>query len=171
MCQQLKISSENRRLRNALGQFATGVAILATRKKDASPVGMTVNSFNSISLNPPLISVCIALGAKGYRHYASTSTFAITVLGRHQETLAKRFASSGTDKFANICLSDNHTPVIPGGVAWFRCQSYRKVLLGDHLLLVGKVTDFSENGGEPLAFHRGKFIELAPSSTAPALVA
>jgi len=155
-------SSDNTRaLRAALGQFATGVAIVTAVDQNGRPVGMTINSFSSVSLTPALVSWCIDRRVASYAAFTKARSFALTVLSVDQADLALRFATRGADKFRGIEIDDGQAPVIANACAWFRCESYRSIALGDHQMLIGKVSEFGNNDLQPLVFESGQFQQLA----------
>ncbi len=147
-------------LRDAMGRFPTGVAIVTTCSDNGAPVGMTINSFSSLSLSPPLITWCIDRKATSYQVFARAETFAITILAHDQSEFAARFATRGEDKFRGIEIAGLEAPPVPGGCAWFRCSTYRSYLLGDHRMLVGQITVCGRNTKQPLVFHNGKFQQI-----------
>jgi flavin reductase (DIM6/NTAB) family NADH-FMN oxidoreductase RutF len=154
-------SDKTRALRVALGQFATGVAVVTAIDLNGQPVGMTINSFSSVSLKPALVSWCIDRRAASYATFTRARRFALTVLSTEQADLALRFATRGADKFRGIDIDDGQAPVIANACAWFRCESYRSIALGDHQMLVGKVSEFGNNALRPLVFSSGQFRQLA----------
>ena len=164
MSQQFKNNDEKHRLRGSLGQFPTGVAIVTALDENRQPVGMTINSFSSISLSPALISWCIDRQSASYRTFVKAKSFTVTVLAEDQADLAMRFATRGANKFRGIEACRNDAPVIPNGCAWFKCETYRSILLGDHAMLVGKVIEFAKNQIPPLVFKGGQFQQLAQSA-------
>jgi 3-hydroxy-9,10-secoandrosta-1,3,5(10)-triene-9,17-dione monooxygenase reductase component len=161
MNQQFKNNDEIRSFRGALGQFPTGVAVVTALTEDLEPVGMTINSFNSVSLAPALVSWCIDHKAASYRSFASAKNFAVTLLSEDQSEIAKRFATRGANKFQGIKTGPDDTPIIPNGCAWFKCETSHSISLGDHTMLVGKVIDFAKNPLQPLVFKGGQFLQLA----------
>ena len=150
-------------LRSTLSQFPTGVAIVTALDENHQPVGMTINSFNSVSLTPALVSWCIDHRAASYETFANAKSFTVTVLTEDQVELARRFATRGENKFRGIEIVGNDAPIIPQGCAWFKCEIYQSILLGDHTMLVGKVTQFAKNPIQPLVFRGGQFQQLAQS--------
>ena len=158
-------------LRSALGRFPTGVAVVTTVAANGQPAGMTINSFGSVSLQPALISWCIARESASYAAFIEAGSFAVSILSEEQAELAMRFATRGANKFADIPLRRRAAPLVPDACAWFECESYRKLVLGDHAMLVGKVIDFSVNGARPLVFAGGRLQELAPNVETAALAA
>ena len=160
MSKQAKYDDTIQALRNALGQFTTGVAIVTAPDEDARPVGMTINSFGSVSLAPALVSWCIDRHAGSYESFVNAESFSITVLAAHQVELAMRFATRGADKFRDIDTGGEAAPVIAGGCAWFKCERYRSIALGDHRLIVGEVRKYAQSQAAPLVFSGGCFREL-----------
>ena len=161
MEQTLKNSDDIRELRSALGQFPTGVAVVTAIDDNSQPVGMTINSFASISLAPALVSWSIDHQAVSHDTFAKAKNFTITVLAEHQADLAMRFATRGADKFQYFETDDKEAPILPGGCAWLKCENYRSILLGDHTMLVGKVIEFGRYPVAPLVFRGGQFQQLA----------
>jgi flavin reductase (DIM6/NTAB) family NADH-FMN oxidoreductase RutF len=161
MDQELKKGVQLRAYRNALGQFPTGVAIVTAVADNLQPVGVTINSFNSISMSPALISWSIDDRAASYDVFKKANSYTVTVLAEHQADLAIRFATRGADKFRNIDIEGNEAPIIPGGCAWFKCDAYRSILLGDHTMLVGRVIEFATHSASPLIFKNGQFMQPA----------
>jgi unspecific monooxygenase len=162
-------AGEGRGLRAALGRFATGVAIVTALTDDRPPVGMTINSFASVSLSPPLVSWCLDRSASSHDAFAGARQFAVTVLAEEQSGLAMRFARRGADKFRDIEVRRDSPPVIPGGCAWFVCDSHCTIPLGDHLMLIGRVVEFGARPGRPLVFADGRFQDMSrPSERAAA---
>jgi flavin reductase (DIM6/NTAB) family NADH-FMN oxidoreductase RutF len=161
---QTKNSDQVRLLRGTLGQFPTGVAIVTAVAENHQPVGMTVNSFNSVSLTPALVSWCIDHRAVSYETFVTARNFTITLLAENQAELAMRFATRGANKFRGIEFVGNDAPIIPHGSAWFKCEAYQSILLGDHTMLVGKVIEFAKNPLQPLVFRGGQFQQLAQTA-------
>lgn len=148
------------RLRDSLGQYPTGVAIVTARGAKGELVGMTINSFSSVSLSPPLLSWCIDKRAASYGVFSQAEHFAITVLAQNQTELATRFATRGSDKFAGIDIKRQNAPVIPEGCAWFQCKTFRRLTLGDHLMMVGVVVAHKRYARPPMVFHNGGFQQI-----------
>ncbi len=163
MNHQFKNNDEIRSFRGALGQFPTGVAVVTALTENLEPVGMTINSFNSVSLAPALISWCIDHKSASYRSFAMAKNFAVTLLSEDQAELAMRFATRGANKFRGIEIDANDAPIIPNGCAWFKCETSHSISLGDHTMLVGKVIDFAKNPAQPLVFKGGQFQQLVPT--------
>ncbi|UCH39238.1 MAG: flavin reductase family protein [Gammaproteobacteria bacterium] len=160
MSKSIKQDNKIRELRDTLGQFTTGVAIVTAPGEDARPIGMTINSFGSISLSPALVSWCIDLRAASHEAFVKARHFSITVLAAHQAELAMRFATRGADKFRDVETDGEAAPVIAGGCAWFKCNLVRTIQLGDHTMLVGEVSEFAQARVAPLIFSGGSFCQL-----------
>jgi flavin reductase (DIM6/NTAB) family NADH-FMN oxidoreductase RutF len=156
-----------RDLRRAFGNFATGVTIVTTLDAAGKPCGFTANSFTSVSIEPPLLLVNIAKAAFGCDAFTGSGGFAVNILARDQRDLSNRFASAGTDKFANQGWSTAVTgsPIIDDVVAWFDCEHFEQIDAGDHIVLLGRVMRYSYNTHAPLGFCRGAYVSfgLTPS--------
>ena len=155
--------------RRALAQFATGVTIVTTRTENGAPTGLTVNSFNSVSLQPPLILWSLSLKAGALAAFRDCSKYAINVLAADQLEIAKRFAERGIDRFAGTVwrAGPYDLPIIEGGVAALIATNRSQHIAGDHIILVGEVTQFDAPGGAPLVFHDGSYIASATEEPLP----
>lgn len=155
---------DSRELRNALGHFATGVTIITTRTATGQPVGMTASSFNSVSLEPPLVLWSVGKSALGYEAFAEASHFAAHVLHAGQQDLSNRFGRAGEDKFAGLEPGDGlqDLPLLPDFAACFECSVEQRHDAGDHLILVGRVLRMQQDSGQqqPLLFYRGRYAAL-----------
>lgn len=150
-------------LRTALGAFATGVTIVTAVNGDTGePVGFTANSFTSVSLEPPLLLVCLAHTASSYRIFCQTDSFAVNVLSAEQKAIARVFATRGADKFGTVSWKPGvrGAPLIDGSLARFDCAMHERVAAGDHDILMGRVLGFSRHEGKPLVYHGGAFAAL-----------
>lgn len=151
-----------RALRRLLGHFPTGVAIVCARDAQGKPVGLTINSFVPVSLQPPLVLWNLALHAQSLSTFQRAARFAISVLAADQEALARRFADPQVrHRFSGVPLLDEDEtapPRIAGAVAHLVCTRHAQWPLGDHLLLAGRIVAVHEAGGAPLLFHRGRFL-------------
>lgn len=148
-----------RELRNAFGQFVTGVTIATTRDLDGSLIGMTANSFSSVSMDPPLLMFCPASHLPSLPAFERAGHFAINILAASQDELAKHFARPSENKFAGVDYSSGlfGAPVINGSVATFECTLFESHNAGDHKILIGEVHHFVTNPDSPaLVFHRGQ---------------
>ena len=155
-------SNNSKELRNALGSFATGVTIVTALDTDQNPIGMTVNSFNSVSLTPPLILWSISRDSNCFDDFIKAETFAVHVLNHGQEDLSNRFAESGGDKFLGLSLESgsNNPPILPDFSACFECKTEHQYDGGDHIILVGRVISFEDRGTDPLVFYRGQYTRI-----------
>lgn len=162
-------SNLNLELRRALSQFATGITVVTTRAADGSPAGLTVNSFSSVSLDPPLLLWCLGLNSASFDTFRLAEQQMIHVLAADQLEIAKRFASRGVDRFAGVPWSptDAGLPRIDGCVAWFECTIRSRYEEGDHLILVGRIDAFEVVAGRPLVFHDSRYITDLGASPAP----
>ncbi len=151
--------------RAALGMFATGVTIVTARGSDGAPVGLTANSFNSVSLEPPLVLWSLARNAGSMPAFESGSHYAINILAAEQHALAERFASKSVDRFADLAFSEGAggAPIIEGAVAVFECFNRSRYDEGDHVIFVGEVERCSSRpGAQPLIFHGGRYFAELP---------
>ncbi len=151
-----------RALRDAFGRYLTGVTVVTTTEPDGTPRGFTANSFTSVSLDPPLLLVCLANNAGSYDAFARTDRFAVNILGQRQRPLAMAFARKTADKFADLDWQRGpmDLPIFPEVNAWFACRVTRRIPAGDHMILIGQVEDFATEDQGPLGYHAGSFVEL-----------
>lgn len=150
------------KLRNALGSFATGITVVTALGKQGQKVGMTVNSFNSVSLDPPLVLWSIDRQSNCFDDFMQAEAYAVHVLSHAQQTVSDTFATSGSDKFASISCQTglNGVPVLPDYSACFECKIANKFEGGDHIILVGEVLRFDDKESRPLVFYRGGYQRL-----------
>lgn len=148
-----------RALRASLGQFATGVAIATARDGDGRRAGVTINSFGSVSLAPPLVLWSLAAAASSRPVFEATPQHAINVLAAGQEPLARRFATRLADRFAGVVLREGPfgTLLIDGALAQFVCRVRDRRQLGDHVLFVSEVVHHRRAPGKPLLFHASRY--------------
>ena len=151
-----------RALRNAFGSFATGVTVVTTRQPDGKPRGFTANSFTSVSLDPPLLLVCIAKAAHSCDSFAQADHFAVNILADNQKEISGLFASQSTEKFdiAKWHVDAQNVPLIKGALANFSCTRHRLVDAGDHLILIGHVLDFVTSDQSPLGYYKGAYFDI-----------
>ena len=151
-----------RQFRNALGHFATGVTIVTARDPKGAPVGVTANSYNSVSLDPPLVLWSLAKSSRSIDAFQQAGMFAIHILTQEQQDLATRFASRGEDKFAglNLGLGYGDSPLLPDCAAHFECKMTYQYEGGDHVIFVGEVMNFETSDKAPLLFHQGRFTRV-----------
>jgi 3-hydroxy-9,10-secoandrosta-1,3,5(10)-triene-9,17-dione monooxygenase reductase component len=148
-----------RAFRNALGAFTTGVTIVTTRDTQGRDVGLTVNSFNSVSLEPPLVLWSLARSSASLQAFVDAPYFAVHILGARQEALSNLFAKRGVDKFAGLALQRGHgdVPLIDGCSARFECRTSFRHEGGDHEIFVGEVLTFEHFDVAPLVFQQGGY--------------
>ncbi|MBA3479309.1 MAG: flavin reductase [Lautropia sp.] len=146
-------------MRQCLSRFATGVTIVATREPDGRFVGLTANSFNSLSLDPPLILWSLAVNASSLEVFKGQRFFSVSVLSVEQVDIARRFATRLPDRFHEVAVHEglDGIPLIDGALAWFECERRTQVLQGDHWLFVGEVKRCASADGSPLIFRHGEF--------------
>jgi len=157
----------NSEFKRALSCFATGVAVVTTLDSNGARFGMTISSFNSVSLDPPLILWSIANDANSFSAFTTAKFFAVNVLAIHQEHLSSRFAQRGGDKFEGLeCLSGiEGVPILPEYAACFECSMENIFDGGDHKIIVGRVLQLEDRESDPLIFYRGHFLrkgDIAP---------
>ena len=149
-------------LRKALGAFVTGVTVVTTCEADGTPRGFTANSFTSVSLDPPLVLVCIGKTALSYPVFCECEQFAINILAEDQTETSATFASKDPDKFerADWHRRAGGSPIIENAAAWLECARHELVEAGDHVILIGRVTDFAHTASNPLGFCRGSYVKF-----------
>ncbi|BEP40445.1 flavin reductase [Variovorax guangxiensis] len=150
---------DRRDFRKALGQFSTGVTVITTRAMDGRRVGMTANSFSSVSLDPPLVLWSLARQAPSLADFTGASHFAINVLAANQHHLSRQFSTPQADKFGGVecCEGTSGVPLLNGVIARFVCRNVRQYDGGDHLIFIGEVERYDRFDGEPLVFHSGYY--------------
>jgi flavin reductase (DIM6/NTAB) family NADH-FMN oxidoreductase RutF len=153
-------SFDSARFRQIMGHFCTGVTII-TAIDDGEPVGLTAQSFTSLSLDPPLILFAPGLTSSTWPRIKNAGTFCVNILGEQQEAVCRTFAVSGADKFAGTPWTPSDVtgaPVLDDVLAWVDCTLEAEHDGGDHVIVVGRVVDLSlEQEGKPLLFYRGGF--------------
>ena len=156
---------DSRALRDTLGRFATGVAVVTAIDPDGHPIGLTVNSFAAVSLEPPLVLWSLANGSHNFAAFQRASHHCINILAADQVDLSNRFATWPTDRFAGLHWQPGcgGAPVIAGCSAWFEVANETRHVGGDHLIFVGRVERFRQGDATaPLLFHGGRYRFLAP---------
>lgn len=152
-------SIDPKSFRDALGNFATGVTIITTSAPDGEPVGLTVNSFNSVSLDPPLVLWSLARDALSLEIFQNTEHWAVHVLSSTQQNLSNLFASRGGDKFSQVETEAGvgGIPMLMDCTARFQCKTAYQYEGGDHVIFVGEVLDYDRSEAAPLVFHGGRY--------------
>lgn len=147
----------HRKFRNALGQFATGVTVMTGLSPNGERFGITVTSFNSLSLDPPLILWSLGRDGGSFACFQAGTPFAVSVLSAGQKDMAERFARVGIPKFEGVTIEEglDGVPLIGGASAYFECVVEARYPGGDHDIIVGRVRRLFNIGKEPLLFHKG----------------
>lgn len=160
-----------RALRDAFGAFATGVTVVTARGADGRPIGFTANSFTSVSLDPPLLLVCLAKTSRNLRAMSEAKGFAVNILAEDQQDVSNVFARPVEDRFAHVewIEGPSGSPVFPLAAAWFDCRRETIVDAGDHVILLGRVEGFANSERNGLGYVRGAYFK--PSLGALALSA
>ena len=151
--------------RSSLGMFATGVTIVTARAASGELVGLTANSFNSVSLTPPLVLWSLSKAAASMAAMSAGSHYAINILAADQKLLAECFASKGADRWAGVAFTEGvaGAPLLDGAAAVFECFNRSRYEEGDHVIFVGEVEHCSHRAGaSPLLFHGGRFYTEHP---------
>ena len=158
------MSFDLRTFRDTLGLFVTGVTVITTRDQAGRPVGITANSFNSVSLDPPLILWSIGLNALSLDAFSNAKAFAVHILRDDQADLSERFAKSGQDKFSGLDIESglHDVPLLPDCAARLECLPHAQHPAGDHILFIAEVDRLaSDPDSMPLVYHGGRYAELA----------
>lgn len=150
--------------RNALGKFATGVTIVTTLDQNENPIGVTASSFNSVSLEPPMVLWSLSKSAKSISAFSEAGHFAVHILAANQEGLSNQFARAGSNKFENVSWrkSELGSPLLDEFAAQFQCKTVHQYEGGDHIIFVGEVVAYGEHEKPPLVFHGGAYAEARP---------
>lgn len=153
--------------RDAMGCFATGVTVITSVGRKKELIGLTANSFSSVSLDPPLVLFSLGRSSQSWWSFLSTQYFAVNVLSQAQKDLSSRFAKSGEDKWNGVeyGIWDTGCPILPGALATFECEYRYTHDGGDHVIFVGEVLRLQHNPTRsPLLFYQGSYAELSNSS-------
>jgi 3-hydroxy-9,10-secoandrosta-1,3,5(10)-triene-9,17-dione monooxygenase reductase component len=157
------VTVEGADLRRVAARFPTGVTVVTTTH-EGRPCGLTVNSFASVSLDPPVVLVCVSRAARAFKCIDAEGRFTVNVLSEGQEPIARLFASTATDKFAGLDHrpSPHGGPILAGAHAWLDCDVIARHAGGrTHTIYVGRVTALAAGTGRPLVFHMGRYGALA----------
>ncbi len=149
--------------RRVLGHFATGVTILTTADPEGRPTGLTASAFCSVSLDPPLVLICVDHKSQSFPALSESRGFAVNVLSAAQEDLSRRFASTRLDKFDGVAYTPglHGAPVLQDALAQIECETVSRHVQGDHTIFVGRVERARVGSGEPLLYFRGRYERLA----------
>ena len=144
-------------LRNVLSKFATGVTVVSTIDCEGKPIGMTANSFTSVSLDPPLVLWSIGINQPSYDSFLKAKGYSVSILSKDQKDICDLFSSPIENKFSDIdyTLTDNGFPIIQKSLAWFDCLKWNNYPGGDHQILVGEIKNFYADENDPLIFWNG----------------
>jgi flavin reductase (DIM6/NTAB) family NADH-FMN oxidoreductase RutF len=153
-----------RRLRNAFGRFATGVTVITTLTPAGRPIGLTVNSFSAVSLDPPLVLWSLRRDSPSLQDFLAAGSFAVNVLAADQLGVSRHFAQSRREKFLDHpYVADRHgCPLLEGCLAAFECSTHATLDAGDHVVFIGRVHHARYREGEPLVFSGGHYGTVAP---------
>ncbi|MDA0782207.1 MAG: flavin reductase family protein [Rickettsiales bacterium] len=149
--------------RNCMGRFATGVTVVTTKLNNDLPCGMTVNSFTSLSLEPPLVLFNVDKNAHNHDNFANCTKFTVNILSERQSDISQKFACPSTIKWQDIDYTDysNNTPKINGCIAYIACDTEQIYKGGDHSIIIGRVTDMDiESKENPLIYFKGKYSKI-----------
>jgi flavin reductase (DIM6/NTAB) family NADH-FMN oxidoreductase RutF len=153
---------DRKELRRVMGHFATGVTVITTCDADGKPYGLTANALCSLSLDPPLVLICVDKKAETHPIFECAGAFAVNVLGASQEELSRRFAVSGGEKFGGVACRTGRTgvPLLAESLAHVECRLVGRHEGGDHTVYIGEVDDGGASEGDPLLFFRGRYRSL-----------
>ena len=151
-----------RELRNVFGAFATGVTIITTKDTNGKPFGLTANSYTSLSLDPPLVLVCVDKKVDCYACFEQSKVFVVNILAEGQDQLSTRFATKGIEKFEGVATREGSVgvPLLDGAIGYIECKLVNGFEGGDHTIYVGEVQSASVTGDRPLLFFKGKYSQL-----------
>lgn len=160
-----KMPFDARKLRDVMGCFATGVTVVTSLGNEGVPVGLVVNSFASVSLNPPQILWSISLDAPSRAAFCDHPGFAVNVMGSEAKASTLRFAARSRDKFDGVDWRPgvHGVPVLDQALATLECETEKRIVSGDHEIFIGRVIQVDHRDGDPLIFHRGRFAQLGQS--------
>jgi flavin reductase (DIM6/NTAB) family NADH-FMN oxidoreductase RutF len=152
-----------RELRNVMGHFATGVTIITTKDVSGKPFGLTANAFSSLSLDPPLVLICVDKKVDCYACFDQSRVFVVNILSEGQDQLSTRFATKGIEKFEGIAVRQGNlgVPLLEGAVAHIECTLTSAYEGGDHTIYVGEIQSVAASGDRPLLFFKGKYSRLS----------
>jgi len=161
-CNGFNSDFDSKQLRESLGAFATGVTIVTTLAPPDEKVGMTVNSFNSVSLDPPLILWSIGRDSNCFDAFMNAKSFAVHVLNKNQMALSNKFAQTGIDKFKGIeCEAGlDGVPILSEFSVCFQCTTENLYDGGDHVIVIGRVKSIENRHQDPLVFYKGNYLSI-----------
>jgi|ERR1700687_357893 len=153
---------DKQEFRRVLGHFAAGVTIVTTIGDDGKPYGLTATAFTSVSLEPPLVLVCVDKRSESHPHFHTSRVFAVNFLGVDHEHLSRRFAVTGGDKFTDLATDKGVTgaPILPEALGYLDCSTVEVFEGGDHTIFLGRVEAANAREGEPLLYFRGAYRQI-----------
>lgn len=155
---------DKREFRDSCGKFLTGVTVVTTADAEGNYVGITANSFTSVSLEPPMVLVCIDNKINSYDTFANAKSYAVHILGEDQENISGLFATKGADKFSDLEteIGINDIPLLKDYSVRMECEVVNQVTAGDHIILIGEVKKLNRSNGDrnPLGFYSGKYVKF-----------
>lgn len=156
-------------LRDAFGAFATGVTVVTALNAAGRAVGFTANSFTSVSLEPPLLLICLGKSSSNLAVFSQTGQFAVNILAGDQAEVSQRFATPCEDRFAGVDwrCGNGGAPLISGVAAWFDCTRHSVIDAGDHIILMGRVEAFERTPTAPLIYMQGRYLEAPAAPRGP----
>jgi flavin reductase (DIM6/NTAB) family NADH-FMN oxidoreductase RutF len=156
---------ERSEFRRVMGHFVTGVTVVATWRGDGTPCGLTANAVASVSLEPPLVLVCVEQAADSHDCIREAGVFSVNILAAEQERISRRFASWDLeDKFGGVAFRTGATgaPILEGALGWLDCRLWASYPGGDHTIFVGEVVEGDARQGTPLLYYRGGYGRFVP---------
>ena len=167
MMKEVAVPLSPRELRTAFGSFATGVTVVTAVRPDGEPVGITANSFTSVSLDPPMLLWCLNSASESLPAFETGASFAVHVLDHRQRDLAIHFARRQKDKFevSSEWRTARTPPVLADVLCRFDCRVHAAHPCGDHVVIIGAITGVAQQPGRSLAFHEGRFGSVKPDPT------
>lgn len=164
-----QLDFDPRDLRRAFGRFGTGVTVVTTRSFDGVRVGVTANSFNTVSLEPPIVLWSLASRSPNLDNFRQAGRFVVNVLAREQVDLSQRFSRPAPDKFAGVAHHDGlgGLPVLEGCVAAIECVTLNSHVIGDHVLFLGRVERYAYGDAAPLLFCNGQYLDAKALNPSP----
>jgi flavin reductase (DIM6/NTAB) family NADH-FMN oxidoreductase RutF len=153
---------EKNELRRVMGHFATGVTVITTLSKEGKLHGLTANAVSSLSLEPPLLIICVDKKAESYSSFEESGVFTVNILADDQEDISRRFAVSGGEKFEGVAYrrGANGAPILSGALAHLECKLHASYEGGDHTIYLGLIEEAETREVKPLLFFRGGYREL-----------
>lgn len=153
-------------LRQAFGRFATGIAVITTLDTQGAPYGLTINSFVSVSMDPPLISWNVIRGSTAHQIISQQGRFVVNILAHDQKQVAQQMTGPIENRFDGMAcsVSDDGLPLIDGALAAFECDTHALIEAGDHDIILGRVSRFTHHEGPPLVYWKGRYASATPDA-------